>query len=159
MNIIFISVGKLKEKWENEAFEEYSKRIGGYAFVSSIQLKESRLPDDPSQNEINAALDSEADEILKKIPSGSAVIAMCIEGKQMPSEKLAQCISDMCINGKSTLCFIIGSSFGMSERVKERADIRLSMSLMTFPHRLARIMAAEQIYRALSINANSKYHK
>lgn len=118
-----------------------------------------RLPENPSDAEISAALEAEADKLFAKIPPQSAVIALCIEGKQLSSPDLAKKISDLGINGAGTVVFIIGSSFGLSERVKKAAAIRLSMSEMTFPHQLARVMLAEQIYRAFTIINNRKYHK
>ena len=159
MNIVILTVGSLKEKWEKAAFDEYTKRISGYSAVNSVEIQETRLSDHPSEKEIANALDAEGRAILSRIPKNAAVIALCIEGKKLSSEKFAKCISDHCLNGKSTICFIIGSSFGLSDNVKNSADLKLSMSDMTFPHRLARIMAAEQIYCALSILNNSRYHK
>lgn len=153
------AVGKLKDKFYSDASEEYLKRLKAYCKCEIIEIPQTVLPDSPAEGEINSALEKEGEQILKKIPSSSLVIAMCIEGKQYSSEKLAKLISDAGVNGKSSLVFIIGGSFGLSEKVKKRADIRISMSEMTFPHRLARVMLLEQIYRAYSINAGTKYHK
>lgn len=159
LSIKLICVGKMKEKYYIEAFEEYRKRLGAYCRFEVEELTEQRLGDNPSQGEITAALEKEAAEIEKGIPSGAAVVAMCVEGVQKSSPELAAQIAAWAGMGKSKICFLIGGSFGMSERIKARADLRLSMSRMTFPHHLARVMVGEQIYRALAINEGSKYHK
>lgn len=159
MNITVISLGKLKEKYLRDAIDEYSKRISAYGKLDIIELNPVRLSDNPSQTEISNALSKEAEEIKKKIPSGSYIYALCIEGKELSSEKLAESINSALLNGKSNIVFIIGSSFGMSEEIKRLADYRLSFSPMTFPHQLMRVMLLEQVYRAFQINNNGKYHK
>ena len=159
MVIKIIAVGRLKEKYLKEAFAEYEKRLGAFCRLTVDEIDQEKLSDDPSEKEITRALETEADRILQKIPAGSYVIPMCIEGKQLTSEKFAALISKESAAGAGTFVFVIGGSFGLSDRVKQRADFRLSMSEMTFPHRLARIMLAEQIYRAFSIINNRKYHK
>ncbi len=159
MNITVISLGKLKEKYLRDAIDEYSKRIAAYGKLDIIELNPVRLSDNPSQTEISNALSKEAEEIKKKIPGGSYVYALCIEGKELSSEKLAESINNALLNGKSNIVFIIGSSFGMSEEIKRLADYRLSFSPMTFPHQLMRVMLLEQVYRAFQINNNGKYHK
>lgn len=159
LTVKLICVGKMKEKYYIDAFEEYRKRLGAYCRFELEELTEQRLPENPSEKEINAALEKEGAEIIKRIPSGAAVTAMCVEGRQKSSPELAKQISSWASSGKSKLCFLIGGSFGMSRTVKVRADLCLSMSEMTFPHHLARVMLAEQIYRAFTINEGSKYHK
>ena len=159
MNIYFISVGKLKDDWEKQAFAEYSKRLSAFGTVQSIEIKEGKLSDDPSPKEIERVLDSEAEEIIKKLPRNAAVITMCIEGKKLSSEGLAKTVEAMLPDCDGGICLVLGSSFGLSERVKSLSKLRLSMSDMTFPHRLARIMSAEQLYRAFSIINHSRYHK
>lgn len=154
-----ICVGKMRERFYIDAFSEYSKRLGAYCRFECAELTEVRLPDTPSQKEIVAALEKEAAEIIKNIPSDAYIVAMCVEGRQMPSEELAKLISQRESSGKPKLCFIIGGSFGLAPGVKAMADLRLSMSQMTFPHHLARVMLAEQIYRGFKINEGSKYHK
>ena len=124
-----------------------------------IELPEQRLPQSPSQGEIEQALDKEAALIEAKIPQGAAVVALCVEGKAMSSEQLADYLGKLAVSGTSRLCLLIGGSCGLSERVKQRAALRLSMSPMTFPHHLARVMVLEQLYRALNIAAGGKYHK
>lgn len=159
MTIQIISLGKLKEKYLTDAMKEYEKRICAFAKFSVTELEPERLPENPSDGEINTALDNEAAKILSKIPQNALIIAMCIEGKQLSSEGLAKKINEAALGGKSNICFIIGSSHGLSEKVKASAQLRLSMSEMTFPHQLARVMLSEQIYRAFTIINNRKYHK
>ncbi len=159
IGVTIICEGKLKEKYLRDACAEYSKRLNGFCKLNIIELNPKKLSDNPSTAEIENALDSEGKEILSKIPSNAFVYAMCIEGKQMPSPKLAKEIENCAVLGKSNVVFIIGGSFGLSEAVKKSADVRLSMSEMTFPHQLARIMLLEQIYRAFQISSGGKYHK
>ena len=157
--ITLITVGKLKEPFYLSAAAEYEKRMKGFCQFRLLELPEVRLPDNPSPVEIANALKKEADAIVQKIPKGAWLCALTPEGKLLSSEELAKKISDIKIAGKSCACFLIGSSFGMSPRLKALADFKLSMSPMTFPHHLARIMVLEQLYRAESIQAGSKYHK
>ena len=159
LGIKLICVGKMREKFYIDAFNEYSKRLAAYCRFELIELPETRLPESPSQAQINAALEKEAAEIMKNIPSDAYTVALCVEGRQMPSEDMAALISERENSGKPKLCFLIGGSFGMAEAVKKRADMRLSMSKMTFPHHLARVMLAEQIYRGFKIKEGSRYHK
>lgn len=154
-----ICVGKMREKFYIDAFSEYSKRLGAYCRFECVELAETRLPFAPSPKEIGNALDKEAAEIIKNIPQDAYLAAMCVEGIQMASEELAELVTRQALSGRSKLCFVIGGSYGISPSVKKRADIRLSMSKMTFPHHLARVMLAEQIYRAFKINEGSRYHK
>ena len=159
MIIHIISVGRLKDKWIKEGCAEYIKMTGGYAQVHETEIADEKLPDDPSEKLISAALEAEAVRITAALPKGCAVVAMCIEGKMLSSEELSEKIDSFCLQGKSTIAFIIGSSYGLAPSLKQRADLKLSMSRMTFPHRLAKIMLCEQIYRALNISAGGKYHK
>lgn len=157
--ITLIAMGKLKEKFYLTAAAEYEKRMKGYCQFRLLELPESRLPDNPSPAEISAGLEKEADLILSKIPKGSWFCIFTPEGKLLSSEALAGKLTDIKNSGKSSVCFLIGSSFGIAQRIKDKADFKLSMSPMTFPHHLARIMVLEQLYRAESIQAGSKYHK
>ena len=157
--ITLITIGKLKEKFYISAAQEYTKRLSGYCKFTLLELPECRLPEDPSPAEIAAGLEKEAEEIFSKIPKGAWFCVFTPEGKELSSEALAQKLAQVKLSGKSSLCFLIGSSFGMAPRVKERADFRLSMGPMTFPHHLARIMVLEQLYRAEAIQAGSRYHK
>lgn len=159
LNIELITVGRLKEDYLRSACAEYAKRIGAYAKIRITELAECRMPENPSPKEIENALENEAKAILSAIPKDCAVIAMCIEGKTMSSEDFSARIEKFAVDGKSTVAVIIGSSCGLSETVKKAAALRLSMSPMTFPHQLARVMVLEQLYRALSISNNGKYHK
>lgn len=158
-DITLITMGKLKEKFYISAAEEYRKRLGGYCRFTLLELPECRLPENPSPAEITAGLEKEADGILAKIPRGAWLCVFTPEGKTLSSEAFAEQLRNVKNSGKSSACFLIGSSFGMAPRVKERADFRLSMGPMTFPHHLARIMVLEQLYRAEAIQAGSKYHK
>ena len=159
MNVTVISLGKLKEKYLRDAIDEYAKRISAYAKCDIIELNPVRLSDNPSPAEIQNALSKEAEEIKKKIPNNSYVFSLCIEGKAKSSEDFAKSIQDATLNGKSSIVFIIGSSFGLSPEIKALSDFKLSFSPMTFPHQLMRVMLLEQIYRAFQINTNGKYHK
>ena len=159
LSVRLICVGKLGEKFWADAVKEYTKRLGAYCKLEIIELPEQRLPQTPSEGEIAQALDREAALIESRIWPGAAVIAMCVEGKPMSSEQLADYFSRLTVSGTSKICLLIGGSCGLSERVKQRAALRLSMSPMTFPHHLARVMVLEQIYRALNIAAGGKYHK
>ena len=158
-DITLITMGKLKEPFYISAAAEYAKRLGGYCKFSLLELPESRLPENPSPAEISAGLEKEADLILSKVPKGSWFCVFTPEGKLLSSEEFAKTLRTVKNSGKSSACFLIGSSFGMAPRVKQRADFRLSMGPMTFPHHLARIMVLEQLYRAEAIQAGSKYHK
>lgn len=157
--VTLICSGKLREKFYVSAFEEYRKRLGAFCKFQCIELAEERLPEEPSEGEIRRALEKEAEAVEKALPKNAYVIAMCVEGKQLSSPQFAQLFLDREQSGKPDMCFLIGSSFGMHERLKQQADLRLSMSSMTFPHHLARVLLAEQIYRAYQINRGSRYHK
>ena len=158
-DITLITVGKLKESFYLSAAQEYEKRLRGYCNFKLLELPEVRLPDSPTPTEITNALNKEADLILQKIPKGAWFCVFTPEGKMLSSEGLADKLKSIKLAGKSCACFLIGSSFGMSDRIKAIADFKLSMSPMTFPHHLARIMVLEQLYRAESIQAGTKYHK
>ena len=158
-DITLIAMGRLKEKFYLAAAEEYAKRLKGYCRFTLLELPETRLPEDPSPAEIAAGLEKEADLILSRIPKGAWLCVFTPEGKLLSSEAFAEKQRDVKNSGKSSACFLIGSSFGIAPRIKARADLRLSMGPMTFPHHLARIMVLEQLYRAESIQAGSKYHK
>ena len=158
-DITLITMGKLKEKFYTSAAEEYKKRLGGYCRFTLLELPEVRLPEVPSPAEISAGLEKEADLIFSKIPKGAWFCVFTPEGKELSSEKFADKLREVKLSGKSSACFLIGSSFGIAQRIKDKADFRLSMSPMTFPHHLARVMVLEQIYRAEAIQAGSKYHK
>ena len=157
--VTILCVGKLKEKFYADAAAEYVKRLSRFCKLEILELPEERLPEDPSPALIDAALAREAEAIRAKLPTGAFPIAMCVEGKTMSSEALAQLMANTASQGQSHLVFLIGGSFGLHPSVKALAGVRLSMSPMTFPHHLARVMLLEQIYRGYQINAGSKYHK
>lgn len=158
-NITLITMGKLKEKFYLSAAEEYTKRMKGYCQFQLIELPEVKLPDNPSPAEISAALEKEADTIIDKIPKGAWFCVFTPEGRMLSSEQFADKLQNIKLSGKNCACFLIGSSFGIAQRLKEMANFQLSMSPMTFPHHLARVMVLEQLYRAEAIQAGSKYHK
>ena len=159
LSVKFICVGRMRERFYIDAFHEYAKRLQSYCKLQLVEPAEIKLGDNPSDKEIAAALDKEAEDILAAIPADSYVVALCVEGKQMPSEAMGKLIAQRENSGRPRLCFIIGGSYGLSPRVKARADMKLSMSEMTFPHHLARVMLIEQLYRGFKINEGSRYHK
>ena len=154
-----ICVGKMRERFYIDAFEEYRKRLGAYCRLECQEIAEQRLGESPTKGEIAAALAKEGAEILKAVPADAFVAALCVEGGEMSSESFSALFAERENSGKPKICFIIGGSCGMSETVKARANLRLSMSKMTFPHHLARVMLIEQIYRAFKIAEGSRYHK
>ena len=158
-DITLITMGKLKEKFYISAAEEYKKRLGGYCKFTLLELPEVRLPEDPSPAEISAGLEKEAELIFSKIPKGAWFCVFTPEGKELSSEKFADKLKDVKLSGKSSACFLIGSSYGMAPRMRKRANFRVSMGRMTFPHHRARSMGLEQVYRAEAIQGGSKYQK
>lgn len=159
MNVTIICLGKLKEKYLCDAVNEYKKRVSAYGKLDIIELNPVKLPENPSQSEIQTALEKEALEIIKKTPANSFIVSLCVEGTLYSSEELANKFQKVSLSGKSNIVFIIGSSYGLADIVKEQSHLRLSFSKMTFPHQLMRVMLLEQIYRAFQINNNGKYHK
>lgn len=159
MNVTLITVGRLKEKFFIDAAYEYIKRLNAYCNIEVKPIDAAKLPSNPTDSEIELALKSESEKILKAIPKGATVITMCIEGKQFSSEELSSKLQEFKLNGISNICFIIGGSYGILEEIKAKSTIKMSMSKMTFPHRLFQIMLLEQIYRAFKIEEGSNYHK
>ena len=157
--ITVLCVGKLKEKFYLDATAEYAKRLSRYCKLDILELPESRLPEEPSPAQIQQALDAEAAAITAKLPKGGALVALCIEGAPCSSEEMSRKMQQLAVSGKTQLTFLIGGSVGLDEDLKRQADWRLSMSPMTFPHHMARIMLLEQIYRAYQIAGGTKYHK
>ena len=158
IKVTLIALGKLKEAYLRDAVSEYTKRLSRYCDLEIIELEPIKLPDSPSKSQIDAALLKEADMIIKKIPKNCDVYPLCIEGKQLSSEEFAEKVDDLSQQGRG-IVFIIGSSYGLSETVKATAKMRFSLSKMTFPHQLFRVMLLEQVYRAFKINEGSTYHK
>ena len=160
LRVNIICIGKIKEKYFTDALAEYAKRLGAFCKFGIIELPEERIKSNtPNPSQIDEVLFAEGKRILQKISPSDYVAAMCVEGKLLSSEELAQTLNSVAVVGKSTVDFIIGGSYGLSSEVKARADLRLSMSRMTFPHQLARVILSEQIYRAFEISTNGKYHK
>lgn len=157
--VTIICTGKLKEKFYLDAAAEYAKRLSRFCTLTILELPEERLPESPSPAQIEAALAREADAVRAKLPAGCLLIAMCVEGQERSSEALARYLAEAAARGAGHIVFLIGSSYGMHPSLKQQADLRLSMSPMTFPHHLLRVMLLEQIYRAYQINAGSRYHK
>ena len=159
LNIRLICTGKLKERFFTEAVAEYEKRLHTLCRLELIELAEERLGERPSASEIEAALEREAKQIEKKLLKDGMLVCLCIEGRQLDSESFAQFFTRIETSGRPRINFVIGSSFGISANLKEKADLQLSMSKMTFPHHLARVMLLEQIYRGFQIKEGTKYHK
>ena len=159
LRVTLICVGKLKEKFYAQAVAEYAKRLGRYCRLELIELPEQRLGDAPAPAEIQRALSKEAEAIRDRIPPSSSVVALCIEGQLHSSQELARLLGNWQQRGEKCLVFVIGGSYGLHPSVKDGAWVRLSMSPMTFPHHLARVMLLEQVYRGFQILEGGKYHK
>lgn len=159
LSMTLIAVGKLKEKFYLDASEEYRKRLGAYGRCNILELPETRLPEDPNPAQITAGLKKEAQLITAAIPKGAWFCVLTPEGKELSSTAFAEQLRCVKNEGKSSVCFLIGSSFGIAPEIKQRADFKLSFGPMTFPHHLMRVMVLEQLYRAESIQARTKYHK
>ncbi len=158
INITVIAVGGLKESYLRDGCAEYIKRLGAFAKVSMIEIDEEKLPSSPSDAQIKSAIAKEGERIIKRLPKNSAVIPLCIEGKEYSSPDFSVLIEKISLN-TSSICFVIGGSYGLSDEVKGLGDYKLSFGKMTLPHQLARMVLLEQVYRAFSISNNSKYHK
>jgi len=159
LSVKLITVGKLKEKCLKDALDEYLKRLSGLCRISHVSIDECPVPENPGAAEIGRRLELEGKKIMTKLDKGTYVVAMCVEGESLSSEELAKKLGEIAAYSSSSVAVIIGGSYGLSDEIKKRSELRLSMSRMTFPHQLAGVMAAEQLYRALSINTGSKYHK
>lgn len=159
LSIYLVCVGRLKERFYQDACAEYLKRLSPYCKLTLLELPEERLPQTPSQGQIDAALEKEGQAIRSKLPPNTSLVCLCVEGRLRSSEELASLVQTWEHNSAKHLAFVIGGSFGLAESLKAEAWVRLSMSPMTFPHHLARVMVLEQIYRAFKINEGSSYHK
>lgn len=159
IKITIIAVGKLKEKYFTAASDEYIKRLSRFCKMNVIEIEPAKTGDSPSQKEIDSCLSDEGKRILQKIPADASVTALCIEGQLYDSEQLSEEIVKNAAAGVGHRIYIIGGSYGLSDEVKKRADKKLSMSRMTFPHKLARVMLLEQLYRAFMIESGGTYHK
>jgi len=178
LSVMIICVGKLKERFYSDASAEYEKRLSGYCKLEVLEVPEHRLPEGSGQfvvrgarpagdcmdakngdAQVGIALGKERAAIKRHIPSGALVVALCIEGREMDSNGLSEFLADCAVRGASRLCFVVGGSLGLHNDIKNGADLRLSMSKMTFPHNLARVVLLEQLYRAFNIAEGGKYHK
>ena len=159
LNIRILCVGRLKEHYYIDAANEFIKRLCGYCKPEIIEIPESRLPAEPTDAQIGIALQKEQIAIRQKIPDGAMTVALCVEGRETDSPGLSELLADCALRGTSRLCFIIGGSYGLHDKIKDAADMKLSLSIMTFPHNLARIVLLEQLYRAFKIAEGGKYHK
>lgn len=159
MKIDILCVGKIKEKFYEDALKEYLKRLSRYAKVSILEVKDEKTIDGASTHEDELTMQKEGERLLKLIDEDAYVIALCIEGQQASSEQFADMITDLENKGKSHIQFIIGGSLGIDENIKKRSNYKLSFSKMTFPHQLMRVILTEQIYRAYRIKNNEPYHK
>ena len=159
LSIYLVCVGRLKERFYQDACAEYLKRLSPYCKLTLLELPEERLPQSPSQGQIDAALEKEGQAIRSKLPPNTSLVCLCVEGRLRSSEELASLVQTWEHNSAKHLAFVIGGSFGLAESLKAEAWVRLSMSPMTFPHHVARVMVLEQLYRAFKINEGSNYHK
>ena len=159
MNLKILCVGRLKERFYEEAAAEFTKRLSRYGKIELIEVPDEKAPEQMSDAQRLQVMNREGERILARLDEGEPLIALCIEGKEMPSEALAKRLSDMALMGKSRVAFAIGGSLGLSEAVKKRAELLLSFSPMTFSHQIFRVMLLEQLYRACKINAGEPYHK
>lgn len=159
LSVSVLCIGKLKEKYLKDACLEYSKRLTAFCKLEIVELAEERIGDNPSQSEINRVIEAEGKRLLQKAEKCDAIITMCIEGRQLSSTELADFIDKTAVSGVSSIAFVIGGSYGLSDEIKAKSKLKLSMSKMTFPHQLARVMVLEQLYRAFQISSGGKYHK
>ena len=158
IGVTVIAIGNLKEEYWRSAAAEYEKRLSAFCRFNMIQLKEERLPEQPIEKEIRNALEKEAVKILAETPTKAYRVAMCVEGKQLASEELADKLKKIS-ESHGEICFIIGSSFGLADSVKNACQMRLSVSKLTFPHQLLRVILLETVYRSFNILKGTKYHK
>lgn len=159
VNLTVLCVGRLKERWWRDACDEYIKRLSAFCRAEVVEVEEERAPENPSPAQLQQVITAEGKRLLGKIPADAAVIALCIEGKELSSPQLAEKLETLAVSGINRAVLVIGGSWGLSDEVKARARIRLSMSPMTFPHQLARVMVLEQLYRAAQIQTGGRYHK
>lgn len=159
MNIQIIAVGKIKEKYIKEGIAEFSKRLSSYCKLTIVELEDEKAPESLSEKEMLQVKDKEGERILSSLPKNTYVIALAIQGKNLSSEEMADHIAGLGVMGKSDISFIIGGSLGLSEKVLQKAELKLSFSRMTFPHQLMRLILLEQIYRSYRIIHRQTYHK
>lgn len=159
IKVTIIAVGRLKEKYLRDAVDEYLKRLSAFSKVNIVEIAEERCSESPSETEIRQVTQKEGQRIISKIPKGSYIVPLCIEGTEMSSEDFSKKLENVSVNGFGEITFIIGGSFGLSDEVKVLGNCKLSFGKLTLPHQLMRVVLLEQVYRAFSISANTKYHK
>ena len=159
MKVKIIAVGKLKEKYLKDGIAEYGKRMSRFAKFEIVELPDEKTPDNASEAQNHQIMEKEGDRILAKISERDYVIVLAIEGKQFPSEEFSRIIADTTLRGYSDIVFVIGGSLGLADKVKKRANLKMSFGLLTLPHQLMRLVLAEQIYRAFMVQQGSPYHK
>ncbi len=159
MNVNIVAVGKIKEKYLKDAIDEYSKRLSRFCKLKITEVPDEPMSDRPSDAEKSAILKKEAEKISAVIGTTDVLVTLCVEGKQLPSEKFADFFAQQTVKGASSFTFVIGGSLGLSNEIKAKSKLKLSFSEMTFPHQLMRVILLEQVYRAFKINANESYHK
>lgn len=159
LHVTLLCVGKCKEDYWRQACAEYAKRLQAFCRLTVVEVEEERAPERPSPAQIERILRAEGRRLLARVPAGAAVAALCIEGTALSSEALSAWFARAALDGRGEVALLIGGSWGLSEEAKASAALRLSMSPMTFPHQLARVMLLEQVYRAMQIASGGKYHK
>lgn len=158
MQIRIMAVGKIKDSWIREGIEEYRKRLGPYCRLEIQEIAEEKLPDNPSNAQILQTLEKEGERLLKGVSDDAWMILLDIHGKHLSSEKLAESFDKLALNGQSQIVFVIGGAFGLSDKLRTRAQMALKLSDMTFTHPMTRLILVEQIYRAFKISRGEKYH-
>ncbi|MCR5437975.1 MULTISPECIES: 23S rRNA (pseudouridine(1915)-N(3))-methyltransferase RlmH [unclassified Selenomonas] len=158
MKITIVCAGKIKEKYLSAGIAEFMKRLRPFAQVEIKEIHEEKMPDEPSAAEKEQVLQKEGEKLLKLVPAGSFLFVLDVFGKEMPSEKLAEKLDRLGVQGRSNITFLIGGAFGLSKEVRAAADERLSFSQLTFTHQMVRLLLVEQIYRCFKINRGEKYH-
>ena len=158
MKIRIVAVGKLKEKYLREGVAEYEKRLAPFASVELLETREEYMAENPSEAQRQQTLAKEGERLLRLVPEKSFLIVLDVKGKLLSSEALAKELASLALQGQSDLTFLIGGAFGLSQAVRECADLRISFSPMTFTHQMVRLLLYEQIYRAFKINRGEKYH-
>ena len=158
MKITIVCAGKIKEKYLSAGIAEFMKRLRPFAQVEIKEIHEEKMPDEPSAAEKEQVLQKEGEKLLKLVPTGSFLFVLDVFGKEMPSEKLAEKLDRLGVQGRSNITFLIGGAFGLSKEVRAAADERLSFSQLTFTHQMVRLLLVEQIYRCFKINRGEKYH-
>ena len=159
MNIRLVSVGRIKEKSIQSAMAEYAKRLSGYGRLEMVTVDDEPVPDRPALAQRRAVLQAEGDRLLRQVPRNSHVVVLDVAGAQMASEEFAAYLQQVGLKGQSEVAFVIGGTLGLSPQVLERADLRLSLSRLTFTHQLVPLILLEQLFRAAKIQRGETYHR